>query len=807
MELDKDVVNLTKAIRQVESGGKFDARSKDGSYGAYQFIKPTWDATAKKYGVNAEWEKATPQQQNEVAYKQIKEWKDKGYNVGQISSMWNAGAGRPNAYKEGLSGVNKDGVAYNVAKYAEKVATNYQKIKGAGMEVPPATEVKTGAEKVGGVLDTILGGAKIGEAIGASNVRNDIRDGGAIGGNEVIEADYSKLSPEAIERLRQKGVPISAQAQIEETAQTVEGPSKTQLFGDVARVGLNFLPAGAIIKGGAKAVPLLNKLPATAGNLIEGAGIAGLANTASNVANEKPLTENLGTSLALGGAIGAGLPVLIKGGSNVIKYATQGAEKKAENAVLSQFKKGVKPLINTKMTAGGAEKYDDNIIAGVKTIQNNKANLSFTDEAGEVFTGETPRTLQQFSDSIEQTKKVIFNSYDELAKTAGKAGVQVDMKPIASELDTIINNKALNITNPQAIKYAKNLKTRLASTGKLDATTAQEVVQNYNKSLEAFYRNPSYETATQASIDAMIANNMRKALDEGITGLTGTQYGALKKQYGALKAIEKDVIKASLRDARKNTKGLIDFTDVFSGGQVVNGILSLNPAQIGSGLAQKGIASFYKYLNNPNRAIEKLFTSAEKLPQLNLSKNFQTTKAINPNTNPSKNVIPKPISQPKPKVKPSLSLGKVEKDLEPLAQEARKYKSAEAFYKAQPKLFRYGSELDLSRGSNRGISFTKTAQEAIDYGQGVGGAIRPGGKLSSAYIDPKANILKTKDIPKGLLNSKEQDYNSLIKYAREKGYDAVEIGNIAGENEIRVLNSKVLKTQSQIIDLWKKANK
>lgn len=141
--LDKDVVNLTKAIRQVESGGKFDARSKDGSYGAYQFIKPTWDATAKKYGVNAEWEKATPQQQNEVAYKQIKEWKDKGYNVGQIASMWNAGAGRPNAYKEGLSGTNKDGVAYNVSKYAEKVATNYQKIKGVTMEVPPANQQPT----------------------------------------------------------------------------------------------------------------------------------------------------------------------------------------------------------------------------------------------------------------------------------------------------------------------------------------------------------------------------------------------------------------------------------------------------------------------------------------------------------------------------------------------------------------------------------------------------------------------------------------------------------------------------------------
>lgn len=129
-QLDPQAMALTKAIRQVESGGNFKARSKDGSFGAYQFLKPTWDNTARKYGVNAEWEKATPQQQNEVAYKQIKEWKDKGHNVGEIASMWNAGAGRPQAYLQGVQGTNSSGVNYNVANYAKKVATLYQEYKG-----------------------------------------------------------------------------------------------------------------------------------------------------------------------------------------------------------------------------------------------------------------------------------------------------------------------------------------------------------------------------------------------------------------------------------------------------------------------------------------------------------------------------------------------------------------------------------------------------------------------------------------------------------------------------------------------------
>lgn len=298
--------------------------------------------------------------------------------------------------------------------------------------------------------------------------------------------------------------------------------------------------------------------------------------------------------------------------SDYVKNLTTQSEKSIENTVISKFEKGVKPTITSKSTPAKAQAYRDDIVQAAKTIDSNKANLSFTDDVGDTITGQNPKTLQQLTDAVEQTKKSVFARYDDLAKQAGDAGVQVKLEPIANELDTVINSKSLQITSPETIKYAQSLKDRLTSTGNLDATTAQDVIQNYNKSLEAFYRNPSYETASRAQVDAMIANNLRKSLDEGISGLTGEGYQALKNQYGSLKAIEKDVIKATLRDARKNVKSLIDFTDVFSGGQVVNGILNLNPGQIASGLAQKGISEYIKFINNPNRAIEQMFKAVEK---------------------------------------------------------------------------------------------------------------------------------------------------------------------------------------------------
>lgn len=162
--LDPQVKAFIKAIRQVESGGNYTARSKDGSFGAYQFIKPTWDATAKKYGVTSAWEKATPQEQDKVAYMQVKEWKDKGYNVGQVASMWNAGAGRPNAYVENVKSTNTSGVKYDVAGYAKKVATFYHQFKAGGdfaqnnqQEVTP--EVVKEKSQPKGVLGNLAVGA------------------------------------------------------------------------------------------------------------------------------------------------------------------------------------------------------------------------------------------------------------------------------------------------------------------------------------------------------------------------------------------------------------------------------------------------------------------------------------------------------------------------------------------------------------------------------------------------------------------------------------------------------------------------
>jgi hypothetical protein len=140
-QLDQDVVNIAKAIRQTESQDNPNARGKSGEIGLYQYTPDTWNGVAKKYGVTSSLDKATRAEQNKVTYSRIKEWKDAGKNIGQVASMWNAGQGEPDAYTGKFSngqpskGVNSKGVQFDVPGYAKKVADTYHQIKGAGQGV------------------------------------------------------------------------------------------------------------------------------------------------------------------------------------------------------------------------------------------------------------------------------------------------------------------------------------------------------------------------------------------------------------------------------------------------------------------------------------------------------------------------------------------------------------------------------------------------------------------------------------------------------------------------------------------------
>jgi len=133
MELDPKIKALATAIKKQESGGSkdpYNTKGASGEFGAYQFMPDTWKAWAGTHlgDPNAP---MTMENQNKVAYNQIKSWKDKGYNPAQIAAAWNAGEGSLEGDKWKTNvGKNSLGVSYDTPTYVKNVSKYYQEMRG-----------------------------------------------------------------------------------------------------------------------------------------------------------------------------------------------------------------------------------------------------------------------------------------------------------------------------------------------------------------------------------------------------------------------------------------------------------------------------------------------------------------------------------------------------------------------------------------------------------------------------------------------------------------------------------------------------
>ncbi len=406
---------------------------------------------------------------------------------------------------------------------------------------------------------------------------------------------------------------LSNITQSEETKSNVKPEIKSKKPGWIEPAGIA-LEAGATLVGGLIGAPL-GPLGAGAGAGLGYAGARQIRRRGEELlgytepqalleaAKEAAIDIPTGAAMEYGGQLIG--PVLSYG-----RKGLKASDKAIDRLIDWGIEKGLRPTVVGKHTYPQIQKYMENARTAVKTIVSNKGALEFMDESGNIIKGELPKNLKQFGQAIDVNKREIFKQYNALAgATKGK----VELKPIADELSVVGQSNELKDLFPDIVKYAEKKASALLKRGTYTTEEAQNAIAALNNSLEAFYKNPSYQNASKAQIDSMIVNKMRKSLDDVIEKSVGEGYQELKNAYGALKSIEKEVNHRAIVDARKNVKGLIDFSDIFSGSQVVYGILQTNPSIIGAGATAKLISSLYRHWNSPNRTIKNMFSGIENL--------------------------------------------------------------------------------------------------------------------------------------------------------------------------------------------------
>lgn len=351
-------------------------------------------------------------------------------------------------------------------------------------------------------------------------------------------------------------------------------------------------------------------------------GLVDLAKGDLNMPEARQAWENdaLGSGLMAYGALRGGIAA-----KNTASNAIGGAIEKAraikpevlDSNISAQYQKAIRPSVSG--TAGNYNQFtkaNKNAAEGVYDIvkAKDKGELALGDEmAGQPPTNKLPETVQEHLQAISQTKANTFAKYDALKREAGEAGALVDITPIAGELRKAALDPVLNDLRPGTAKYLKEQADILQKRGRYTPEQAQTAIATLNKDVESFYKNPSPDQAGKIAVDASIVRHLRKALDDTVEAETGANYQALKNEYGRLTAMEKEAGHRARVAGRAAPASLIDALGGYLGsGELVSGILSMNPALIAKGGTMLAVKNYIKKINSPDTQIKNMYKTADK---------------------------------------------------------------------------------------------------------------------------------------------------------------------------------------------------
>ena len=365
-----------------------------------------------------------------------------------------------------------------------------------------------------------------------------------------------------------------------------------------------------------------------------------------NLSKDVEAVANIGSFVPLG----KGTQIAGKEALNVASDVTYSVGKEAEqqihNTVRNNIEKAIRPKVGGKSNFPRTEKYYERATEAVKNIIDNKENLELTTRSGDTIKGALPRSLKQFSEAIDQTKRNIYNEYHSMALAAKDTGAFFNASNIIKKLDGV----EADIGHSKTVRdYASKLKDDILELDGQSPDIIEKRIKEYNSSLEGYYADRV--TRAQAQIDASLAQALREELDNTITNAVGAGYQPLRNKLMTLKTIEKEVAHRVNISSRQNKKGLLDFTDIFTGGELVSGLMLANPAMIGRAVAQKGIKEWFKHINNPDYMTKQMFSGVEDIAKRQAqgfkSKSFQKAASIFPDNPLTPGDLP-PIPPGKP---------------------------------------------------------------------------------------------------------------------------------------------------------------
>ena len=344
--LDPNVVRMAKAIRQAESGNREVLPQEGATVGGasrYQYTHDTWKEVAGRYLGDAN-SPLNLQNENKATYLRIKDWKDGGKTPSQIASMWNAGEGRPNAYRENWRGVNAQGIKYDTPEYVQKVRGFYEQDRGSAPQmnnappgIGPVNVPQAGGAAPQAAAPAAAAPAAIPEPEEKKPISNRIVD--ALGFGKTADTIGSLIARSPLANLLQndgqKNISVqTGKSQEQMNREQVAAPTTKEVLGAGLNVGSLFLGGAGTAAAGSKlaAGKLLPALGASFKASAVAGGAIGLGGALEENKNFADSAKDTAIGVGLGGASGVLIP--LAGAASKLVPATMRAGKSATSKIV-----------------------------------------------------------------------------------------------------------------------------------------------------------------------------------------------------------------------------------------------------------------------------------------------------------------------------------------------------------------------------------------------------------------------------------------------------------------------------------------
>ena len=259
-----------------------------------------------------------------------------------------------------------------------------------------------------------------------------------------------------------------------------------------------------------------------------------------------------------------------------------------------------------KKTLEGITQNKQKAVEVVKDIAENRKDLSFKDvETDTLIKGELPTNLWELGSAVGDRKSTI---YKKVLDSIGKAKDEpVNTKRISDAMLEIVNDPVY-ANETAIINRAEQIFDKFSG-NKYKPDQIEDLIKLENDRLGAFYRGNG--TQADAVVSAIVANNLRDLLDETVEKAGGEAVGALKRQYGAYKAVEYDIVHRAIHNSQARKSGLVNMFGIKTVGDLTRGLAG-DVGALKQGAGQIVGESFISALNDRDALINRMFLVADQ---------------------------------------------------------------------------------------------------------------------------------------------------------------------------------------------------